>query len=111
MSNKSTLKALREVQIALEADEAKEALKTHTANKLDAILKELEHVPEGLAQFFVAAEITASAKAAEIIATHVMRPDEVTKLVATRKAEIAKDKAKRKAEREAAITQKKGLAN
>ena len=110
MSNKSTLKALREVQIALEADEAKEALKTHTANKLDKILEELEHAPEGLTQFFAAAEITASPKAAEIIATHVMRPEEVTKLVASRKAEIAKDKAAQKAKREAAIAKKNGLA-
>lgn len=89
------LKALGQIKLTLEASASDEALQKHVTNKLDAILKELSHSPDGLSQFFVAAEITATPKAANLIAAHVLRPEEVTKLVAERKQSIANAKGKK----------------
>ncbi|NQZ73906.1 MAG: hypothetical protein HRT60_12645 [Dinoroseobacter sp.] len=87
------LKALGQIKLTLEASASDEASQKHVTNKLDAILKELSHTPDGLSQFFVAAEITATPKTANLIAAHVMRPEDVTQLVAERKRNIANAKA------------------
>lgn len=93
--SKSELKALTSIQRAAEGHDANEAVKRTVEDKLDKVLAELACDPSALAVFFAALELSATTSAARVIATHVMRPDEVTNLVKQRKAEIANGKAKK----------------
>lgn len=104
--SKSELKALASIQRAAEGHDANEAVKRTVDDKLDKVLAELARDPSALAVFFTALELSATTSAARVIATHVMRPDEVTNLVEKRKAEIANEKAKK-----ASFAQNKGSNN
>jgi len=93
--SKSHLKMLSTIQQIAEGHDANEAIKRTVDDKLDKVLAELARDPSALAVFFAALELSATTSAARIIATHVMRPGEVSNLVEKRKAEIANERAKK----------------
>ena len=98
---KGQMKALTAIQHAIAHNEVDAALQDVLNRKLEPILTELAREPQVLAGFFAAAELHASPRAADLIARHVMCPDEVAKMVDARKAEIKAEKAERRAEKEA----------
>ena len=93
--SKLQLNTLTAIQKIAEDHDANEAVKQTFKDKLDKVLAELARDPTALAVFFAALELSATTSAARVIATHVMRPDEVTNLVAKRKAEIANEKTRK----------------
>ena len=92
---KSQRDALTSIQRAVEGHDANETVKRTVDDKLDKVLAELARDPSALAVFFAALELSATTSAARTIATHVMRPDEVSNLVEKRKTEIANEKEKK----------------
>lgn len=93
--SKTQLNTLTAIQKIAEGHDANEAVKQTFSEKLDKVLGELARDPSALAVFFSALELSTTTSAARVIATHVMRSDEVSILVEKRKAEIANDKAKK----------------
>lgn len=91
------LAVISQIAEAVTQGEAHEALRQTTQARFDKVLTELSRQPALLSGFFAAVELAATAKTAALIATHHMRPAEVTRLVEDRKAEIAAEKEARNA--------------
>lgn len=101
MLNKTQTRILQNILDGTERGHAEDAIQSVIREKLHKFLDGADANPRR--EFFVQIEIIASEATARKISTHPLRPSEVTKLVETYKAEVARLKAEAQKEKASKI--------